>query len=123
MFIIIIIAAVLATKQCSPSREQAQQCLVKYVDLNGDMEITQEEIDAARDRNLYYYEKFATWILNVDNEEIMRKCDADGDRKITPTDFEATSDTCLAKCASIQKLFTYICNREEKKKEEKKWWF
>lgn len=123
MLLLAAILLVAAAKNCSPSREDAQKCLVNYVDLDSNLEITQDEIDAARDRNLYAYEKFATWLLNAaDNDEIMRKCDADGDRIITPTDFEVTLHTCLAKCDSIQKLFTYICDREAKKNKSS-WWF
>lgn len=116
---------------CTPSREEATACARKYVDTDHDGLVTVKELDAARDRNLSWLERMISSIAAESNERILAKCDVDGDGFISEQDFAMTNlspaekkdpakinNSCLVKCASIEKFFKYLCKREEAREKE-----
>ena len=113
LLLLLILVTFVLGERCTQSREDAKECLLKYVDIDKNKQIDQNEIDAARSRNLYFYEKALAWIVATDNTEIMRKCDFNKNGVITLDDFEKSKGTCLSKCESIAKLFYYVCDREK----------
>jgi len=80
-----------------PSRPHVIRCAAKYLDTNQNGALEREELDNAMGSVSWILRGFLKVIGSVD--AIMKKCDADGDGKITiEEDMEATKETCLATC-------------------------
>jgi hypothetical protein len=94
-----------------PSRPQVVRCASKYLDTDQNGASEREELDSAM--------KGVSWIVRGllkvigSTDSIMKKCDADGDGKITiEQDMEATKETCLATCfkrKAFKQLFFPEC--------------
>mmetsp|Transcript_11433 Transcript_11433/g.21140 ORF Transcript_11433/g.21140 Transcript_11433/m.21140 type:complete len:179 (-) Transcript_11433:353-889(-) len=89
-------AAVEEDPKC-PSRPHVIRCAAKYLDTNHNGALDREELDTAMGSVSWILRGLLKVIGSVD--AIMKKCDADGDGKITiEQDMEATKETCLATC-------------------------
>lgn len=120
-------------ERSSASREDAIQCVLKYVDGLKETKdsrgktvyvfdkkdgcVSEDEISWAKSTYLAWYER---QIADLEtNAKIMRNCDfnmAEEDRLGKPhcidrDDMVKSNRTCLATPARINKLYTYICNR------------
>ena len=94
-----------------PSRPHVVRCAAKYLDTDQNGALEREELDSAM--------KGVSWIVRGllkvigSTDSIMKKCDADGDGKITiEQDMEATKETCLATCfkrKAFKQLFFPDC--------------
>ena len=94
-----------------PSRPHVVRCAAKYLDTDKNGALEREELDNAM--------KNVSWIVRGllkvigSTDSIMKKCDADGDGKITiEHDMEATKETCLATCfkrKAFKQLFFPDC--------------
>ena len=94
-----------------PSRPHVVRCAAKYLDTDQNGALEREELDSAM--------KGVSWIVRGllkvigSTDSIMKKCDADGDGKITiEQDMEATKETCLATCfkrKAFKQLFFPEC--------------
>lgn len=82
---------------CPPSRPHVIACAAKYLDTNRNGALEREELESAILGVNWLLRNLLKVIGSVDS--IMKKCDADGDGKITiEEDMEATKETCLATC-------------------------
>jgi hypothetical protein len=80
-----------------PSRPHIIRCAGKYLDTNNNGALERTELDAAMSQVSWIVRGLLKVIGSTDT--IMKKCDADGDGKITiEQDMEATKETCLATC-------------------------
>jgi hypothetical protein len=80
-----------------PSRPHIIRCAAKYLDTNNNGALERTELDAAMAQVSWIVRGLLKVIGSTDT--IMKKCDADGDGKITiEQDMEATKETCLATC-------------------------
>jgi hypothetical protein len=96
-----------------PSRPHVVRCAAKYLDTDQNGALEREELDSAV--------KNVSWIVRGllkvigSTDAIMKKCDADGDGKITiEHDMEATKETCLATCfkrKAFKQLFFPECTQ------------
>lgn len=94
-----------------PSRPHVVRCAAKFLDTDQSGALEREELDSAM--------KDVSWIVRGllkvigSTDAIMKKCDADGDGKITiEHDMEATKETCLATCfkrKAFKQLFFPEC--------------
>jgi hypothetical protein len=94
-----------------PSRPHVVRCAAKFLDANQNGALEREELESAM--------KNVSWIVRGllkvigSTDTIMKKCDADGDGKITiEHDMEATKETCLATCfkrKAFKQLFFPEC--------------
>ena len=94
-----------------PSRPHVVRCAAKYLDTNHNGALEREELETAMNSVSWILRSLLKVIGSVDS--IMKKCDADGDGKITiEQDMEATKDTCLASCFkrnAFKRLFFPDC--------------
>lgn len=94
-----------------PSRPHVIRCAAKYLDTNNNGALEREELDTAMGNVSWIVRGLLKVIGSVD--AIMKKCDADGDGKITiEHDMEATKETCLATCfkrSAFKRLFFPDC--------------
>ena len=80
-----------------PSRPHIIRCAAKYLDTNNNGALERTELDDAMAQVSWIVRGLLKVIGSTDT--IMKKCDADGDGKITiEQDMEATKETCLATC-------------------------
>jgi hypothetical protein len=80
-----------------PSRPHIIRCAAKYLDTNDNGALERTELDDAMAQVSWIVRGLLKVIGSTDT--IMKKCDADGDGKITiEQDMEATKETCLATC-------------------------
>lgn len=80
-----------------PSRPHIIRCAAKYLDTNNNGALERTELDDAMAQVSWIVRGLLKVIGSTDT--IMKKCDADGDGKITiEHDMEATKETCLATC-------------------------
>ncbi|KAL7537199.1 hypothetical protein ACHAXR_009734, partial [Thalassiosira sp. AJA248-18] len=88
--------AVVEDPKC-PSRPHIIRCAAKYLDTDQNGALEKEELESAMGEVSWILRSLLKVIGSVDT--IMKKCDADGDGKITiDHDMEATKETCLASC-------------------------
>ena len=94
-----------------PSRPHVIRCAAKYLDTNNNGALERDELDTAMGNVSWIVRGLLKVIGSVD--AIMKKCDADGDGKITiEHDMEATKETCLATCFkrnAFKRLFFPDC--------------
>lgn len=94
-----------------PSRPHVVRCAAKYLDANHNGALEREELESAMGDVSWIVRGLLKVIGSVDS--IMKKCDADGDGKITiEQDMEATKETCLATCFkrnAFKRLFFPDC--------------
>ena len=94
-----------------PSRPHVIRCAAKYLDTNNNGALEREELDTAMGNVSWIVRGLLKVIGSVD--AIMKKCDADGDGKITiEHDMDATKETCLATCfkrSAFKRLFFPDC--------------
>jgi hypothetical protein len=98
-----------------PSRPHIIRCAAKYLDTNNNGALDRDELDAAMAQVSWIVRGLLKVIGSTDT--IMKKCDADGDGKITiEQDMEATKETCLATCFKRkvfkQLFFPVVLNKE-----------
>lgn len=80
-----------------PSRPHVIRCAAAHLDTNRNGALEREELDDAIGGVSWILRGLLNVIGSVD--AIMKKCDADGDGKITiEEDMRATEETCLATC-------------------------
>lgn len=98
---------------CDHQRSDAVACAMRFADTDHDGAITAAEIDAAKARYLPLAERVGVWLADVvgleTTQAVMRKCDDDGDGRITLDDFERSADSCLADCGRVNLLFKLVC--------------
>lgn len=94
---------------CPRDRNEAIDCILKYGDANHDRLIDSREIRILKDGVLYWYENWYDQLHP--NDEIMKKCDHDGDGLVSERDFDNSLDTCLCKCEGVIDLMSRICDR------------
>jgi hypothetical protein len=92
-------------------RNRASDCARRYGDTNEDGFIASDEIDSLKGKVLHFWERAAGWLISESTAEVIRRCDADGDGRISAADFEATRRTCLATPAAVAQFYTYFCAR------------
>lgn len=85
---------------CAYTRQQALRCIAKYVDANGDGEISKSEFLRAKERYLPPQLRVAEWVLNrlgyyITLKDVMRGCDANQDGHLTLEDWKEGRKTCL----------------------------
>ncbi len=94
-----------------PSRPHVIRCAAKYLDTNHNGALERDELTNAMKNVSWIVRGLLKVIGSVDS--IMKKCDADGDGKITMVqDMEATKETCLASCfkrKAFKRLFFPDC--------------
>lgn len=94
-----------------PSRPHVIRCAAKYLDTNQNGALEREELETAMNGVSWILRSLLKVIGSVD--AIMKKCDADGDGKITiEHDMEETKETCLATCFkrnAFKRLFFPDC--------------
>jgi hypothetical protein len=98
-----------------PSRPHIIRCAAKYLDTNDNGALERTELDDAMAQVSWIVRGLLKVIGSTDT--IMKKCDADGDGKITiEQDMEATKETCLATCFKRkvfkQLFFPVVLNKE-----------
>ena len=88
------------------------RCAAKYLDANQNGALERSELDAIMNDVPWLLRSLLRVIGSVD--AIMKKCDADGDGKITiEQDMEQTKETCLATCFkrnAFKRLFFPDCS-------------
>lgn len=94
---------------CARDRNEAIDCILKYGDADHDKRIDSREIRILKDGVLYWYENWYDALHP--NDEIMKKCDRDGDGFVSEQDFDNSLDTCLCKCEGVLDLMARICDR------------
>ena len=78
------------------SREQAWSCAMNVVDTNKDNKMDGPEIEAAKQKYLYFYERALGWIAGPTQvSAVMHDCDANGDHAVDATDFEQKKLYCM----------------------------
>lgn len=78
------------------TRQQAWTCAMRAMDTNNDGALDGVEIDAAKAKYLYWYERSLGWIMGPTKvENVMKKCDSNGDNRVDSTDFAAMKYTCM----------------------------
>lgn len=85
---------------CSPgetfTREQVWTCAMNVVDTNKDGYLDGLEIDAAKQKYLYWYERALGYIAGPTQlSVVMHDCDADLDGRISHADYEAKKLYCM----------------------------
>jgi len=94
-----------------PSRPHVVRCAAKYLDTNQNGALERSELDSIMNDVPWLLRSLLRVIGSVD--AIMKKCDADGDGKITiDGDMEQTKETCLATCfkrKAFKRLFFPDC--------------
>mmetsp|Transcript_8820 Transcript_8820/g.18925 ORF Transcript_8820/g.18925 Transcript_8820/m.18925 type:complete len:167 (+) Transcript_8820:22-522(+) len=94
-----------------PSRPHVVRCAAKYLDKNQNGALERSELDSIMNEVPWLLRSLLRVIGSVD--AIMKKCDADGDGKITiDGDMEQTKETCLASCFkrnAFKRLFFPEC--------------
>ena len=107
----VVAAAVEEEDPKCPSRPHVIRCAAKYLDTNNNGALEREELDTAMGNVSWIVRGLLKVIGSVD--AIMKKCDADGDGKITiEHDMDATKETCLATCfkrSAFKRLFFPDC--------------
>lgn len=78
------------------TREQAWSCAMNVVDTNHDGKIDASEIEATKSKYLYWYERAGGFLVGATSvDAVMKDCDANGDRLIDATDYEAKKLYCM----------------------------
>jgi len=81
-------------EDCTFTRQDSYDCLVKYVDVNPkDGQITLTEADEALKKYLPTWMKPIFWF--TDASSIFKECDYDKNGVLTPRDWEMSNKTCL----------------------------
>lgn len=91
---------------CPHTREQALQCIMRYVDIDGDGQITYTEFDSARHAYLGLSERF----MFMTAARFILDCDANGDAVVTMADMDDASDTCIVSCGEIVQFHDHLCS-------------
>ena len=86
--------------ECEFTRDDALQCIRRFVDTNHDDKISLDELEAARSKYMTGFQKAGAWVASwftddFSNETILRNCDYDKDGVFTPHDFEQATEKCL----------------------------
>jgi hypothetical protein len=97
-------------ESCEFTRQDATQCLKRYMDRNQDGVITQEEMMKSLNENITPVLRPFLKLVNLDN--ILRDCDYNEDGVFTPQDFLMSNETC---CKAKKNLCTieWFCRRAE----------
>lgn len=94
-----------------PSRPHIIRCSAMYLDTNKNNALDREELETAMGQVPWLLRSLVRMLGSVDT--IMKKCDADGDGKISiDHDMAATEETCLASCFkrnAFKRLFFPEC--------------
>lgn len=103
---------------CGYTRDDALLCIAKYVDTNGDREISEAEFEHARDTYLPRQARAAHWIahklgFDVTMADVKYGCDIDHDNRLTLSDWENGAKKCLPGKGDLCKLKT-VCDIAEK---------
>lgn len=78
------------------TREQAWDCVENVVDTDSNQKIDPMEIEAAKAKYLYFYEKLIGWIIGPTTvHHIQATCDSNGDGLIDSNDYDAMKNTCM----------------------------
>jgi len=102
-------------KDCTYTRGDALECLKRYVDANGDQEISVEEIRRAKKLYAPPQLRAAEWVLNkmgyyISIKDVMKGCDANKDGHLTLSDWTLGRKTCMPQQSDLCKLKT-VCDR------------
>lgn len=114
---------------CDHTSLSVVSCIHDYVDTNHDDGITEEEIDAAKDKYMHWYELlFDNIVSSGSSKDIRMRCDVNNNELIDvddliawshecaqyTTDEEASAQKgklCLCNCEAIDTISKYICDR------------
>ena len=78
------------------TRENAWDCIMNVVDIDNDKAITVSEINAAKDKYMYWYEKVIGYLPFLPTVDVvMNDCDANRDGKVDATDYELKKLYCI----------------------------
>lgn len=115
---------------CAHTRYSVVECIRDYLDTNHDYAITENEIDDAKVRYMYWIERQLEWIVRGgDTVAVRQRCDLNHNGKIDLHDLvewngrcksytrEQAEDSdllCLCSCRAIDSISGYICDRARK---------
>lgn len=97
---------------CSFTRDQAYDCLVKYVDVDPkDERVTKKEVDAAIKAYAPAYVRALSWFVGT--QKVFSACDYNKDGVLTPRDWKLSVGHCLPHKRNLCTM-QWFCNRAEK---------
>jgi len=106
---------------CHFTRADAVDCIVRYVDSNGDRVVTVAEVDAARERYtgiaLRLLERVVAWRVDVSSAKILRDCGANGTFSEDNFLHGPASKTCLPTQYALC-MFSVACKHIAKQEEK-----
>lgn len=114
-----------ASDTCGYTRDDALLCIAKYVDTNGDKEISAAEFEAAKRAYLPRQARMAAWVArrmgyDISIADVMKGCDVDGDGRLTLSDWEHGEKVCLPGAADLCKMQTVCKIAENMNKKDKR---
>lgn len=103
---------------CGFTRDDALQCIAKYVDTNGDREISADEFEHAKKEYLPKQAQMARWIArrlgyDVTIKDVMYGCDVNKDGHLTLSDWQDGAKVCLPGKGDLCK-FSTVCDIAKK---------
>lgn len=109
-------ANALSFETCEYQRSDVISCAIRFGDTNGDAYIDAAEIGALVKRYVGAGARtllaLGSWVGAVESVDVMvKKCDYDGDGRISLSDFERSYETCLAYCSRVKLLYDVVCSR------------
>lgn len=112
---------------CQHTRYSVVVCIRDYLDTNHDYAITEDEIDDAKVRYMYWIERKLEWFMrDSDTVAVRKRCDLNHNGKIdlhdlvewnercmhfTKQEAEDSHNLCLCACGPIDNISNYICDR------------